>query len=440
MGKIVSDFFKGNLFKGDKGVWMIYFFLCLISLVEVYSASSTLTYKTGHHWAPMISQAGFIFAGLIVILLVHRIPCKWFMLFPFVLLPVSVILLSYTLFFGGEINETSRWIQLGPIRFQPSEFGKAALIMSVAVVLAKTQAEETVMVRGVQKKVVGAIKGGHSLAFRIIVYMTLIVCGLIFPENFSTSVMLATVVFVMMIIGHVPWDLILKTIVAVVAIGLVAAAMMMTLDKATLNALPGCKRLATGKGRIERMFEDKKEQSNDSLDLAKYIKDENAQVTHAFMAVANSNVIGRGAGNSIERDFLSHAESDFIFSIIVEEIGLFGALFVIFLYIALLIRVGRIAQKCQRFFPAYLVLGFGIMMVLQAIVNMGVAVGLFPVTGQPLPLISRGGTSIIITSFYIGVILSVSRYAEKVSETIATPAESVAKGETTEYYDDKNMI
>ncbi|MCM1311713.1 MAG: FtsW/RodA/SpoVE family cell cycle protein [Bacteroides sp.] len=440
MGKFVSDFFQGKLFKGDKGVWMIYFFLCLISLVEVYSASSTLTYKTGQHWTPMISQAGFMFAGLVVILMIHRIPCKWFMLFPFVLLPVSVFLLLYTLFFGGEINETSRWITLGPIRFQPSELGKAALIMSVAVVLAKTQAEETVMVKGTQKKVVGAIKGGRSLAFRIIVVMTLVVCGLIFPENFSTSVMLATVVFVMMIIGHIPWSLIVKTIVAFMALGMVAATMVVTLDKDTLNALPGCKRLATVKGRMERRFENQKEQTNDSVDLAKYIKDENAQVTHACMAVANSNIIGRGAGNSIERDFLSHAESDFIFSIIVEEIGLFGALFVIFLYIALLIRVGRIAQKCQRFFPAFLVLGFGIMMVLQAVVNMGVAVGLFPVTGQPLPLISRGGTSIIITSFYIGVILSVSRYAEKVNEKATVKVENIDRGETTEYYDDKNMI
>lgn len=440
MGKIVSDFFKGNLFKGDKGVWMIYFFLCLISLVEVYSASSTLTYKTGNHWAPMISQAGFILAGLVVILFVHRVPCKWFMLFPFVLLPVSVLLLLYTLMFGGEINETSRWITLGPIRFQPSELGKAALIMSVAVVLAKTQSEEVVEVRGKQKRVAGAIKGGHSLAYKIIVVMTLIVCGLIFPENFSTAIMLATVVFVMMIIGHIPLNLMLKTIVAVIAVGMLAFFMMMTLDKSTLEGLPGCKRLATGKGRIERMLQSKQEQGNDTVDLAKYIKDENAQVTHSFMAVANSNIIGRGAGNSIERDFLSHAESDFIFAIIVEEIGIFGALFVIFLYVALLIRVGRIAQKCRRFFPAYLVLGFGIMMVLQALVNMGVAVGLFPVTGQPLPLISRGGTSIMITSFYIGVILSVSRYADKVGETKAQPAEIVPDGETSEYYDDKNMI
>jgi cell division protein FtsW len=176
-----------------------------------------------------------------------------------------------------------------------------------------------------------------------------------------------------------------------------------------------------------------------SMDFAKYINDENSQVTHAFIAVANSNVIGLGPGNSIERDFLSHAESDFIYSIIIEEMGFAGGVFVLFLYFALLIRVGRIAQKCRRFFPAYLVLGFGIMMVLQAFVNMGVAVGLFPVTGQPLPLISRGGTSILITSFYIGVILSVSRYAEKISEENVLATEAKATEDATEYYDDKNI-
>jgi cell division protein FtsW len=149
-------------------------------------------------------------------------------------------------------------------------------------------------------------------------------------------------------------------------------------------------------------------------------------------------VIGLGPGNSIQRDFLQHAESDFIYAIIVEELGIGGALFVALLYLSLLIRVGRIAQRCTSFFPAYLVLGFGIMMVLQAFINMSVAVGLVPVTGQTLPLISKGGTSILITSFYIGVILSVSRYAEK-KEVQAPLVEAVADGETSEYYTDGAM-
>src|SRR5574344_1143311 len=141
MGKFVNALFAGSLFKGDKGVWMIYFFLCMISLVEVYSTSSRLTFEGGNHWGPMVSQAGFLLLGLVIILLVHRIPCKWFMLFPFVLLPVVILLLFYTAVFGGgsTVNETNRWVEFLGIRFQPSELAKAALLMTAAMVLAKTQ-------------------------------------------------------------------------------------------------------------------------------------------------------------------------------------------------------------------------------------------------------------------------------------------------------------
>lgn len=438
MGKLLKDFFKGDLFKGDKGVWMIYFFLCMISLVEVYSASSSLTYSTGTHWAPMINQAGFLLAGLVVILLVHRIPCKWFMLFPFLLFPVAIILLLATHMFGGSINTASRWLKFGSIQFQPSEIAKAALIMAVAVILAKFQAEEKKTVKGKVKIVVGATRGKRSTAFKIIAALTVITCGLIVTENFSTAAILFVVIVTMMFIGHVPSDLILKGVGSVVAIGvIVGGTLWIAFDEPTLKEIPGCSRMATWKHRLTSKVDQAK---GDSISKAVLINDDNMQVTHAFIAVANSNGIGMGPGNSIERDFLSHAESDFIYAIIVEETGICGALFVMFLYIALLVRVGRIAQKSHTFFPAFLVTGIGVMMVLQAIINMGVAVGLFPVTGQPLPLISKGGTSIIITSFYIGMILSVSRYTEKVSETKEEPAELAAPAETTEYYSEKSMV
>ena len=148
MGKIVSDFIQGNLFKGDKVVWMIYFFLCMISLVEVYSASSSLTYDSGNHWEPMIKQAVFLFIGLLVILVSHKIPCKMYMLIGPFLLAASIILLLYTSLHAGAINNANRWLNLGPISFQPSEMAKAGLIMTVAVVLAKTQAERVVMKNG----------------------------------------------------------------------------------------------------------------------------------------------------------------------------------------------------------------------------------------------------------------------------------------------------
>lgn len=443
MGTFVKNFFGGNLFKGDKGVWMIYFFLCMISLVEVYSASSRLTFEGGHHWGPMVSQAGFLLLGLVVILLVHRIPCKWFMLFPFILLPVALVLLLYTAVLGGgsSINETHRWVSIGSISFQPSEFAKAALLMTAAVVLAKTQTEREEYVRGKKRKVVGAIKGKRYLAFAIVGGAALVICGLIFMDNVSTALMLLFVVVVMMFIGQVPKDLMFKGLLSLMGVGAMVVLVALVVPEQTLKENPMMKRVVTVKYRVNRILgadKEEKAKNPNKSDASILLNDKNSQTTYASIAIANSDFIGLGPGNSIQRDFLQHAESDFIYAIIVEELGIFGAFFVAFLYLALLIRVGRIAQKCTSFFPAYLVLGFGIMMVLQAFVNMSVAVGLVPVTGQTLPLISKGGTSILITSFYIGVILSVSRYAEK-KEQKAPLVEAVPNGETSEYYTDGAM-
>jgi len=443
MPRLLSDIIHGNAFKGDKGVWMIYFFLCMISLVEVYSASSRLTFEGAHHWSPMVSQAGFLLMGFIVILLVHRIPCKWFMLVPFALLPFSLILLIIAALGlgGGELNDTNRWIRIMGISFQPSEIAKAALIMSVAVVLAKTQVEKVVTRLGKEHVVVGAMKGNRSTPFFIVTGMTVVVCGLIFLDNVSTACMLFLVIAIMMFIAHVPMDLMIKGGLTLLAVVVVYIAFLMTLPEEVQRKAPGGKRISTVMARFSRHgSSDSESDDMKSADFKKLLNDKNSQTTYAKIAVANSNVIGRGPGNSIERDFLQHAESDFIYAIIFEELGIFGAGFVLFLYIVLLIRCGRIAQKCRRFFPAYLVLGFGIMMVLQALVNMGVAVGLLPVTGQTLPLISKGGTSIVITSFYVGVILSVSRYAEEVqlNNTEVQPANTLV--ETDEYRTEGTMV
>ena len=421
MGTFVQDFLGGKLFKGDKGVWMIYFFLCMISLVEVYSASSRLTFEGGPHWQPMVSQAGFLFAGLIIILLVHRIPCKWFMLFPFILLPVAILLLLWTAVLGGgsTVNSTNRWVDLFGVRFQPSEVAKAALLMTAAVVLAKTQTEKEEWVRGKKRKIVGAIKGKRYLAFSIVGSAALLICGLIFIDNVSTALMLFLVVVVMMFIGQVPKDLMFKGLAVILGIGALFAMTAIAVPESTWQDIPGCKRVVTVKHRLERKLhigEKKGANVAQKTDKQTYLDDDNSQTTYASIAIANSDVIGVGPGNSVQRDFLQHAESDFIYAIIIEELG----------------------SPCPSFFPAYLVLGFGIMMVLQAFVNMSVAVGLIPVTGQTLPLISKGGTSILITSFYIGVILSVSRYAEK-KELNAPLVEAVINGETSEYYTDGGM-
>lgn len=447
MGKLIDNFFKGNLFKGDKGVWMIYFFLCMISLVEVYSASSRLTFNNESHMGPMINQAGFLFVGLLGILIIHRIPCKWFMVFPIVLLPLSLffLILAALGWGGGEINETNRWVKIAGISFQPSEIAKLSLIMSVAVILAKTQAEKTIIKNGKERTIVGAIRGKRHTAFTIVSIMTMIVCGLIFADNVSTALMLFAVIVVMMFIAHVPLDLMFKGATGLIVAGALYFALYVTLPENVQKYLPLSKRLATVEARLKRMGESsnaKLDADNmTTADVAKYLQGKDSQSTYAYIAVANSNVIGRGPGNSIERDFLQHAESDFIFAIIVEEFGILGAICVLFLYFALLMRCGRIAQRCRLFFPAYLVLGYGIMMTLQALTNMGVAVGLLPVTGQTLPLVSKGGTSILIISFYIGTILSVSRHAESIPVAKRNGGVQLpASGETQEYMTDGAMV
>ena len=438
MLKIISN----NLFKGDKVVWMIYFFLCMISLVEIYSASSSLTYSHGNHLEPMIRQAGFLFIGLIIILIVHRIPCKYFKLFPIFLLPASVMLLLYVLLFGGTINGGNRWINLGFLSFQPSEVAKAALIMSLAAILSKTQNEESVNGRNGRKTVVMATKGGYNKPFKICSILVCVICGLIVSENFSTAAILFTVAIIMMYIGNIPRKLMLKGLICIGFAGALFVGTLLLIPDSFAKAMGG--RVATWKHRIENKIGINKNTDNlVEVDGNEYDLAENWQVGNSNIAIANSNLIGLGPGNSVQRDFLSHAESDFIYSIIIEETGIAGAVFVIFLYFALLIRVTRIAKKCDKFFPAFLVIGLGLMMVIQALVNMAVAVGLMPVTGQTLPLISHGGTSIIVMSINFGMILSVSRYAAKSSDKQKAVTKTLKRPsiiETNEVYSSVGMV
>ena len=442
MENIFKYLSAGKLFKGDKGIWMIYFFLCMISLVEVYSASSRLTFDGGPHWNTVMNQAGCLLGGLLLILVFHRIPCKWFMLLPVPLLLIAVGTLFYTAVLGGgtEINDTHRWVRVMGFSIQPSEFGKVALITSTAVILAKTQTEKIEIIKGKPRRIVGAFKGKRYMAFALIFSLMGLVCGLIFMDNVSTALMLAMVIVVMMFVGHVPRDLMLKGMAALTALGLVVVAISMVVPDEDLKEVQVLKRVVTVKHRILRMVGDDTASPDKAVktEAQQMLADENSQKSYAFIAIANSNVIGRGPGNSVQRDFLQHAESDFIYAIIIEELGIGGAIFVAFLYLALLMRVAWIAQRCTTFFPAFLVLGLGMMITLQALVNMSVAVFPGVVTGQPLPFISKGGTSIILTSFYIGMMLSVSRYAQK-KQKKAVPVEAVPNGETSEYFTDGAM-
>lgn len=378
-----------RLFQGDLVIWAIYFWLCMISLIEVYSAGSSLSYKSGDFMAPLFKQAIFLGIGTAVVWVIHSIPCRFFKL-GVVLYPISIFLLILTLIIGAKENDGARWLNFG-IKFQPSEIAKGALVLFVALILSFGQTE----------------KGADKRAMKIILFATCLTCALIVTENLSTAALLFATVFVMMFIGRVPTKQLGK-IVGVCLLGVVLLATIVTIfPKEKLNESKLLHRASTWVDRVKDHTSDK-ETMSDTI----FLRD-HAQEARAKIAIASSNMIGKMPGNSEQRDHLAQAYSDFIYAIIIEEMGVIGAVFVAFLYIILLFRAGRIASMCERNFPAYLTMGLAILLVIQAMVNMLVAVGLIPITGQPLPLISRGGTSTIINSVYFGMILSVSRYARK---------------------------
>ena len=403
-----------NIFKGDKVIWMVFFFLCMISIIEVFSASSNLTYKSNNYIKPIMMHSSTIIAGVMVAILTLNIPCRYFKLMTPFLLFFSVFTLLLVLVAGEDINGAQRVIAISGLTFQPSEIAKGSLVLATAQILSAKQTEN----------------GADRSAFKWILILTIPMAGLIMLENLSTAVLLCSVIFLMMFIGRVPMIQLGKLLGVVLGIGIAFFAFIMIVGHDTrkeqekLNATETIvktkeekssieklfHRADTWKGRIDKFMEDDKVEAKD------YDLDKDGQVAHANIAIVSSNVIGRGPGNSVERDFLAQAFSDFIFAIIIEEMGIFGAGFVVFLYVILLYRAARIASRCENNFPALLAMGLALLLVVQASFNMLVAVGIVPVTGQPLPLISKGGTSTIINCAYIGAILSISRSAKKVDK------------------------
>ena len=417
-----------GIFKGDPVIWVVYFFLIAISLVEEFSAASTLAYKSGNYWGIFCSHFIFIFIGFVLLWIIHNIPCRWFRIVPVIGLPIIFFLLVATLLLGKESNEGTRWLSLFGMQIQPSEFAKPIIVTSIALLLSYNQREE----------------GADPRLFNKIISVTLVFCGLIVTQNFSTAALLFSVIYIMMFIGRIPWRQIAKLTGVLAITALIGAVILLSLPKDSFFfELPGLKRSLTWKNRIanfvgsgeiseaEARFREAEATlppdtpNRDSLLAAKYPIAEYAQVGHANIAISSAHLLGKGPGNSVQRDFLSQAFSDFIFAIIIEELGFIGGGFVVFLYIVLLFRAARIAGRCERNFPAFLILGLVVLIVLQAVVNMFVASGLIPVTGETLPLISRGGSSIISVSISLGMMLSVSRYARKRKLTNGTSTPEV---------------
>ncbi len=399
--------------KGDGIIWMVFFFLCIISIIEVFSASSTLTFKSGSYFGPVLRHTGLLIIGVVFMVATMNIKCKYFKIVtPFALL-LSLIMLIAVLAVGQSTNGAQRWIGLFGIQFQPSELAKGALILAEAQILSAMQTET----------------GADRRAFKYICWLSLPFVLLIAMENLSTAMLLCITLFIMMFVGRVPKSQLNRTIGVVVlmaALGLGAIMLMGNNEAKAKEAdskmvmteqveTPEKKgslskifhRADTWKARIDKFL------SNEEIAPADYDLDKDGQVAHANIAIASSNIVGKGPGNSVERDFLSQAFSDFIYAIIIEEMGIWGAFFVCLLYVILLFRTATIANRCANAFPALLIMGIALLLVTQAFFNMMVAVGLAPVTGQPLPLISRGGTSTIMNCVYVGIILSVSYTAKK---------------------------
>ncbi len=367
-------------FKGDPILWAVIAVLAAISLLAVYSSTGSLAYKYqgGNTYYYMFKHFVFLMVGIALIWGIHQMDYKVFAKYATLLLWVSIVLLFVTLVTGMSLNQASRWLTVPGIglSFQPSELAKLALIIYIARTLARHQDADY----------------GARDAFRPIMVYVGLVCGLIFTEDFSTAFLIGFIAFLMMFVGRVPIKFLGGTVAAVV--------LVVTLMILASPYLPFLHRAETWKTRIEN-FMGGEGVEDDS--------DGNYQARMSQMAVATGGVFGKGPGNSKQRNFLPHPYSDFIFAIIVEEWGVMGALLIVMCYVVFLFRAGVIVRGSTRTFPAFLAIGLSYLLVFQGFFNMGVAVGIFPVTGQPLPLVSMGGTSILFTCVAMGAILCVSR-------------------------------
>lgn len=378
-------------FKGDRTIWLIVILLSIVSILAVYSSTGTLAYKyqSGNTEYYLFKHGIIMILGFALMYMGHFVKYTFYARIANLGIIIAIPLLLMTLLMGSNINEASRWLTLPIIglSFQTSDFAKVALILYVARALSKRQDN---------------IKDFKSAFVPIIVPVGL-VCGLILPANFSTSAVLFTTCVILMFIGRIS----VKYIASMIGIAITAFALFLLISKAA--GYDG--RISTWKARVENFF------SGDA--------EANYQVEQAKIAVATGGVLGKGPGNSSQRNFLPHPYSDFIFAIIIEEYGLFGGTFVVFLYMLLFYRALQIVKRTERAFAALITIGCAFSLVFQALINMAVAVNIFPVTGQPLPMLSMGGTSIWFTSAAIGIILSVSSEIDK-SETVPTHATAAA--------------
>ena len=393
-----SDKLKKILFKGDKIIWAVFFIICAISWIEVFSATSRQLSGTESYWLPIIKHTAFLVGGALLIIGLQNLELSQVKKLTRIFYWTGIVGLIWAqLDSGSKINGSARWIDFGLFTVQPMEIAKIGIVMVTARIMSEHQHE----------------RGTMGTALKEIVKYSIFPVLIIFKENLSTAALIVLTLGMMMYIGRCPNGQLLK----ICGIGVVGAA----LGVATLLALPDSiatdegsfgSKVITWKHRIQAIGDSK------PIDPDTY-KIEDDQRAHANMAIASSHFIGCGPGNSMQRDNIPHAYSDFIYAIIIEELGLIGGIVVILLYLTLLYRSGKIAERSEDAYSAYMAMGFGIIITLQAMLHMYISVGDF-VTGQPLPLISQGGTSVVINCIYIGMLLSISRHPRKTEPATAT--------------------
>lgn len=382
----MKDVFKN--IKGDRLIWAIAALLAIFSFLPVYSAASNLAYISGdgNTFNYFVKHFVHLFLGFAIIYGVHKIPYRYFKGLSMVMIPVVLVLLLVTLFQGTTIDgaNASRWIQVPIVgfTFQPSTLAAVVLMVYVARYLSKIKDQDVEFKETV-------------LPLWIPVFLVL---ALILPANFSTAAILFTMVIVLTFLGGYP----LRYLALIVGSGLVVLTLFILTAKAYPEMMPN--RVDTWTNRIENFMN-----GEDT--------EEDYQIEKAKIAIASGGIKGVGPGKSIQKNFLPQSSSDFIYAIIIEEYGIIGGLFLMLLYLWLLFRIVIVAQKSDTVFGKLLAIGVGLPIVFQALINMAVAVELFPVTGQTLPLISSGGTSIWMTCLAIGIILSVSARRQEIRET-----------------------
>lgn len=403
--------------RGDKVIWSIVIVLAIASLLVVYSSTGTLAYRMSKSAESyLFKQVAFIILGIAVIYFAHLVNYTLYSRISLILFLIVIPLLVYTLFFGVRLNEGSRWIRLPIVRltFQTSDLARLALFMYVSRLLSKRQ------------QVIKDFRKG----FLPVIIPVGIVCLLIAPANLSTALLIGATSLLLLFIGRVQ----IKHLMLVVGVAMIPILMLVVTAiyqhdaaaaegrtaKTAKSKLFG--RVSTWVSRVDNFIYGGKDMENE----------DNYQINQAKIAIAKGGFVGLGPGNSQQRNFLPHPYSDFIYAIIIEEYGLAGGAFIIFIYLIFLLRSIRIFKRCPYAFGAFLALGLSFTLVIQALTNMAVNVNLFPVTGVTLPLISMGGSSFLFTCLSIGIILSVARNVEQLEGEKAVQTIPVVNEESSE--------